>query len=150
MYQFFGKISCWKSVHNYFCWPGLIWVMSKSSMIFFICEDVIFSGNHDILMPRLLAHEIAHLMGSDHDGDQPKSVFLLLILSFFPLSILAILVGFEYLIVTLSFYECQVRPFPPSHDLDCSISFWHYLPFTGQHTAYTKTGQVFHVKKGKI
>ena len=59
MYQFFGKISCWKSVHNYFCWPGLIWVMSKSSIIFFICGDVPLSGNHDILMPCLLAHEIA-------------------------------------------------------------------------------------------
>ena len=124
-------------VHNYFCWPGLI------------CGHAFFRE------PR---HSDASSSGS---WDCPphgfrsrwgwtQVSFFFSFCHFIPLSILAILVGLEYLIVTLSFYECQVRPFPPSHDLDCSISFWHYLPFTGQHTAYTKTGQVFHVKKGKI
>ena len=78
-----------------------------------------FSGNHDILMPRLLAHEIAHLLGSDHDGDAPKSVFLLLILSFFPLSILAILVGFEYLIMMMALFSRTA--------IKGSSSFWYLL-----------------------
>ena len=32
------------------------------------------SGSHSLVMPRLLAHEFGHLLGSDHDGDVAKYV----------------------------------------------------------------------------
>ena len=36
--------------------------------------NLTYPGNHHMMMPRLLAHEFGHLLGSDHDGDVARSV----------------------------------------------------------------------------
>ena len=34
----------------------------------------ILSGNHQLVMPMLLAHEFGHLLGATHDGEPARSV----------------------------------------------------------------------------